>query len=190
GSVKSDIALAISQDGHALLPIIISDHASDGTKAVAAELAEYLKRITDAAFDIRTGDGASGIVLGTIAEFPNPALEKPLQKRGPYDGREAYAIRTEKNRLLLIGGSDLGASHAAFRFLEIVGCRWFFPAKEWEVVPSIADLKFDTNETDRPTLLSRRIWYGYGYFREPGEKVKSQTQLDYEAWARHNRMAG
>jgi hypothetical protein len=187
---RSDIPLPISADGRALLPIIVSPHASEQTRAVAAELADYLRRITGAAFDVREGDGSSGIVLGTLAEFPNPTLAKSLEMHGPYDGREAYAIRTEKGRLLLIGGADLGASHAASRFLEYAGCRWFFPAKNWEVIPSVPNLKCDPNETDRPTFLARRIWYGYGFFRDPGEKVKSQTQLDYESWARHNRMAG
>jgi len=189
-SGKSDITLALSAEGRALLPIVIAQGASQQTKAVAGELADYLDRITGATFEVRTGDGSSGIVVGTITEFPNATLAKALQMRGPYDGREAYAIRTQKDRLLLIGGSDLGASHAVFRFLEKTGCRWFFPSKHWEVIPSIPDLKCHLNETDRPALLARRIWYGYGFFREPGEKAKSQTQLDYESWARHNRMAG
>ncbi|HEX8915348.1 MAG TPA: DUF4838 domain-containing protein, partial [Humisphaera sp.] len=68
--------------------------------------------------------------------------------------------------------------------------RWFFPAPEWEVVPSTPDLAFGVDETDRPTILARRIWYGYGFFRDPGDKGPSRAQADYQAWARHNRMAG
>lgn len=38
------------------------------------------------------------------------------------------------------------------------------------------------NETDRPALLARRIWWGYGFFdHQRGVK-------EYQAWARHNRM--
>ncbi|NQU11298.1 DUF4838 domain-containing protein, partial [bacterium] len=97
--------------------------------------------------------------------------------------KEAYAIRTEPDRLLLIGATELGASHAAFRLLEHLGCRWFFPAKEWEVVPRRPQVTVALNETDRPALWSRRIWYGYGYFDQ-------QARTDYVTWARRNRMAG
>jgi len=38
---------------------------------------------------------------------------------------------------------------------------------------------------DRPALRSRRIWYGYGFF----DRAQMRCQKDYEAWARHNRMA-
>ena len=106
------------------------------------------------------------------------------------DGREAFAIRTDAARVRLIGATDLGASHAAFRFLEALGCRWFFPAREWEVVPSAPTLRANVNETVRPALLARRIWYGYGFFHEPGTAAGQTPPLrNYKAWARHNRMA-
>jgi hypothetical protein len=182
-------ALTLAEDGRALQPIIIADKASESTRAVAAELADYLGRITGAKFAVRAGDGSQGIVLGTLAEFPTPALAAALAVRNTYDGREAFAIRTEPGRLLLLGGSDLGASHAAFRLLESLGCRWFFPAKEWEVVPTQRKLTVSLQEADRPRILARRIWYGYGFFNDKGHPRGGSVQKDYEAWARHNRMA-
>ena len=143
-----------------------------------------------AAFEVRTGDGSSGIVVGTLAEFPDAALDGPLTIRDHYDGREAYVIRTDPERVRLIGATDLGASLAAFRFLELLGCRWFFPAPEWEVVPSSPELKFDAEETDRPTILSRRIWYGWGFFHDrPAPKSGTRPAVpqytaagDYKSW--------
>ena len=76
-------------------------------------------------------------------------------------------IQSETNRLRLLGATDLGASHAAFRLLEHLGCRWFFPAREWEVAPSAADLRVCLGVSDRPRILERRIWYGYGLFADP-----------------------
>lgn len=188
-SVNAD-TLPLARDGRALEPIVISPKASDATKAVASELADYLTRISGGKFEVHAGDGSRGIVLGTLAEFPHPALIKPLEIKTTYDGKEAFAIRTEKNRLLLIGATELGASHAAFRFLEHLGCRWFFPAQEWEVVPKLRTLSVTLDETDRPRILARRIWYGYGAFADKGHPRGSSTQKDYQAWARHNRMAG
>ena len=179
----------LAEEGKALQPIVISANASDTTKAVAAELADYLGRVSGAKFEVQAGDGSRGIVLGTLTEFPNPSLAKPLEIRNVYDGRESYVIRSEPQRVLLIGATDLGASHAAFHLLEHVGCRWFFPAREWEVVPSVPKLSASLDVAERPRVLARRIWYGYGAFFDKGHPYGSSTQKDYEAWTRHNRMA-
>lgn len=48
---------------------------------------------------------------------------------------------------------ELAASHAAFRFLEEIGCRWFFPAPEWTVLPTRPTLNVRVNLSDRPALL-------------------------------------
>lgn len=177
--------LLLAENGAARLPIVVARDAAESTRQVAAELAEYLGRITGAKFDVTTGDETRGIVLGTLAQYPDPGLNEALAIRDGVDGREAFAIRTEPDRLRLIGATELGASHAAFRFLESLGCRWFFPAPEWTVVPQQPALAVQVNETDRPTILSRRIWWGYGFF----DRREGRCQADYEAWARHNRMA-
>jgi len=158
--------LLLADHGTAALPIVIAADASDATKAVAAELAGYLEQISGAKFDIQIGDGARGIVL-RVEKLP---------------AREAFVIRSEPHRLLLAGGSDLGVSHAAFRLLELLGCRWFFPSKAWEIIPSQRRLAVAVGEADQPRILARRIWYGYGFFDATARK-------DYETWARHNRMA-
>ncbi len=181
---RSSVVLAA--EGVARMPIVISPNASERTRNVADELARYLSQTTGAPFEVETGDGSRGIVLGTLDEFPDAALKKPLEIRNTFDGIEAHAIRTDDpQRLRLIGATDLGASHAAFRFLETMGCRWFFPAKEWEVIPSRRKLVVELDETDRPAILSRRIWWGYGFF----DRREGRCQADYETWARHNRMA-
>lgn len=182
-------SLQVADNGRALAPVVVSANASDATRAVATELADYLARMSGAKFEVQTGDGSRGIVLGTLAEFPNASLAKPLEVRNSYDGKEAFAIRTEKDRVLLLGATDLGASHAAFRLLEHLGCRWFFPAPEWEIVPTQRALSVSLEETDRPRILARRIWYGYGVFNDKGHPRGGSAMKDYEAWARHNRMA-
>ena len=182
-----EISLSLADHGVAHLPIVVSPNASANIKNVANELAAYLQKISGAAFTVQTGPGTNGIVLGTLQEFPNPALAKELEIRNVYDGREAYVIRSEPQRLLLLGATEQGASHAAFRLLELVGCRRFFPAKVWEVIPSIPALKVSVDEADRPAMLSRSIWYGNAFFRDENG-VDRQSVNDYLAWCRHNRM--
>ena len=186
--------LPLATNGTALLSITISANASANTKAVAEELKQYLDRMSGASFQIAT-NGSAGLVLGTLAEFPVPSLNNDLAITNGFVGKEAYAIRTETNRVLLLGATDKGTSHAAFRFLEENGCRWFFPNTNWEVVPFQATLQFNTNITDRPVFLERGIWYAWGFFNDNGhpnstpEHPRNAT-TDYVDWARHNRMGG
>lgn len=175
----------LAADGKALMPIVISAEASDTLKSVAGELADYLHRITGATFTVQASEGKTGIVLGTLAQFPTPSLSRALEMRNTYDGKEAFAIQTTRDRVLLLGATEMGVSHAAFRFLEALGCRWFFPGKTWEVVPKQPALTAQLDLTDRPVILSRRIWYGYGFFPD----TQQRPRTDYQDWARHNRMA-
>jgi len=178
----SKVTLQLAQNGEALLPIIISAKASDATKAVAKELASYLGRISGATFEVKTGDGTSGIVLGSMKDFPTPALGKALEIFNGYDGREAFAIRTRDKKVLLLGATELGASHAAYRFLYELGYRHFFPHKAWQVIPNAPDLKWNRDITDRPQMLARSIWF------EAGSGGKEQ-EADYANWRRHNLAA-
>ncbi|MBL9132971.1 MAG: hypothetical protein JNG86_17310, partial [Verrucomicrobiaceae bacterium] len=62
-------SLLLAAKGRALAPILISDKASDQTKAVAAELASYFKQISGATIEVRTDDESAGLVLGTVEDF-------------------------------------------------------------------------------------------------------------------------
>ena len=190
-SNKSSATILLARGNRALMPVVVSAAASGSTKAAAAELAVYLQRITGARFEVKTGDGASGIVLGTVRDFPVPALAKALEIRNGFDGREAYAIRTTPTRLLLLGATEMAVPHAAFRFLEELGCRWFFPSKTWEVVPTIPTLRFGRDITDRPSILARRIWYGWGtsFGGEVNPATGLSPEAEYQSWRRHNRQA-
>lgn len=177
----------LAENGRALAPIVISPEASDQTKAVATELAAYLKQMTGAEFEVKAGaEVKGGIFLALKDAFPI---------RNTYDGREAYSIVTDEDGVHLTGATDMAVSHAAFAFLEELGCRWFFPAKEWEVIPNKPSLfaigrSREPGEDSRPKILARRIWYGYGPFPDDKKHPLGASCLkDYEDWARHNRMA-
>lgn len=200
-SETSKTTLSLAKGGKALLPIILAPDASESLKETAQYLAEKLHKITGAQFSIQSGDGSSGIVVGTLQQFPVKELQGPLEISKPLagldipNGVEAYGIRVEPQRLLLLGGGELGASHAVARFLDLLGYRQFYPAPEWEVVPKIETLTFSHNETDRPTILARRIWFAFGTpmdpltltnANEPPEKRTVRSKTDLPAWARQN----
>ena len=143
----------IAENGTAKLLILISAKVGTETKIRANELASYLERITGGKFEIKKGMQGPGIFVGTIQQFPTPSAADGLRVYDGYDGRDAYAIRTEGGCIKLLGVTDLGVSHAVSRFLESFGCRWFFPGSVWEVVPRRSKLTFSGNETNRPEVL-------------------------------------
>lgn len=168
----------LAEKGSAALPIVVSTEATEAQVQLADELSAYLERISGAAFDVVTGDGSSGIVLGTLREFPHPAWEKALAvERG--DGQEAYGIQTRPGRVLILGATDVGLDRGITRLLETIGCRWFFPHQAWHVVPTRNTVTVSLDVTDRPALLSRRIWYGWGMW-------DAKVREDYRQWSRRN----
>jgi len=179
----------IADNGKTNHAICLHPNTSESTITLANELAYYLQRITGTKFEVIKGNGQKGIVIGTMEEFPNQEIAQALKIQN-YDGREAFAIKSAKDKLILIGATELGLSHAVFTLLEKCGCRWFFPAKEWEVIPHQSSLSVALDVKDKPKILARRIWYGYGPF--PDDKKHpfgGSCQKDYQDWSRHNRMA-
>ncbi len=167
------------------LRIVVSPAASETTRAAAAELASILSSISGASFTVETGPLKRGIFVGTAAEFPLPAFAEELALRGTHDGLDAFVILTRDDSLYLVGATATGASHAVYRFLDHLGCRWFFPAPEWEILPKHSHLVVDFEETGRPAMLARRISPGYGYF----DRREGRCASDIENWRRRNLMA-
>src|SRR5262249_14253607 len=60
----------LAADGRALLPVVVSADAPDRVRQAAQTLATYLGRISDARFEVRTGDGRTGLAVGLPAHFP------------------------------------------------------------------------------------------------------------------------
>lgn len=95
---------------------------------------------------------SSGIAVGMREEYSVPELQTPLAIHNDIDGREAFAIRAQPKRLLLISATERGVHHAAYRLLEALGCRWLATGEHWEIIPSTPDLSFGMDITDRPTI--------------------------------------
>ncbi len=182
-AAAQEVTLAV--EGRGVIPIVISPTATAEMEETAAQVAGFLGRITGGAFQVERSAEPRGITLGTLKEYPDPSLEGPLKIGDWNDGKEAFAIRTGEGTIRLIGASVLGAQHAAYRFLELLGVRRYFASAEWEIVPHKPNLAFDAEEESRPAIPSRRIWMAFGDGHgEQGQRRKA----DFASWSRHNRM--
>ena len=177
-------AVVVAEKGQARLPIVVAEDASEDIRLLAKEFAGILQEMTGAQFLVKTGE-ADGLILGTVDQFPDSGLNDRLKIKGMFDGVEAFAIHPRDGRGYFIGATAKGVSHAVFTFLKRLGCRWFFPAPEWTVIPKHERVIADFTIVDRPAILSRRIGMGFGYF----DRREGRVQREYESWKRRNRMA-
>ena len=82
----------LAADKQARLPIVVGQQASERTKAAAQTLADYLGRISGAAFTVTHGDGAAGLVVGVPADFTKLPFKTSFP--GGSRGREDYLLRS------------------------------------------------------------------------------------------------
>jgi hypothetical protein len=156
--------------------------ASAEVRAAAQALAGRLAQISGRAFDVREvapGEAKRGIVLGTAADFPQLAQRFTL---GAWEEEEAYLIRSEHSRLLLVAATDAGIMDAVWDFLHQLGYRRYFPGAAWQIIPHIPRLEVSTDRFCRPAFHRRHLAYGYGNWKDLSE--------DLVEWKRENRMGG
>jgi hypothetical protein len=177
----------LAGDGHALMSVVISENASDATKAIAQELAGYLGKISGATFEVKNGDGSQGIVLGTRAEFPHLCSDAGKTFD---ESREAILIRSTAPRVALIGSDDLGVPHAAFAFLDALGCRWFMPGEHWTIVPQHRELSVRLDKIAKPAFRMRGFFGSGGFGPANPVDPKLEVRSHWEAFKRHNLFGG
>src|SRR6056297_448353 len=80
--------IELSDGGKALQPVIVGAGASTETRALADHFAAYLGQMGGARFEVKVGDGRSGIVMGRASDFETLPLNIDFDD-GPFE-REAY----------------------------------------------------------------------------------------------------
>lgn len=123
------------------------------------DLAGILQRITGAKIDVVSGAPAAGekrlpILIGELAEAK---FGKP-QKSADY--KQGLRVVVTNDAVGLVGESDLGTSYAIYTLLHQLGCRWYMPSAQGEVLPSLKTLTIKNQDfSDAPFTVYRGIWY-------------------------------
>lgn len=169
----------IARGGNALLPLVVAPSAPESVKVLAREMADHLHRITGASFEVGADATASGVVLGTSADFPG-LLPDPPPGRSPLLLRDDYLLRTEPGRVLLIGRDPHGVRNAMWDFFYRLGFRQFFPGKNWEIWPREQNLAVSFDTFQSPSYFTRNIFLGGSTWPE--------NQAAFRQWKIRNRM--
>jgi hypothetical protein len=158
-AVAAQAKVQIASRGKAKAVILTQVGATIVERHAAQELANTLKQITGAAFEVwesATTAPESAIIVG-----PGPVAERLFPEVRPDTfGWEQLTMRTKGGRLLLAGGRPRGTLYAVYRFLqEQCGVRWWSP---WAArIPknpnlSVGDLAVD----ETPAFESRDpFWF-------------------------------
>lgn len=145
----------LARDGKALLPIFVSQEAAAPTENAARELADTLKKITGAEFQIvrQKPDGA-GIFVGS----GSPANSVFGEVNGLSEDEVIWKAKGES--ILLAGGGSRGDLYAVSRFLQQkCGVRWWTPwaatiPKNPELSVSVDDFRYKP-----PFELREPYWF-------------------------------
>jgi hypothetical protein len=116
-------AVTISQDGQAKAVIVIASDAPAPEQHAAKELADFLRQITGATFELagQAKPDASCIFVG-------PAAAKQADDKFSTEGlgAEGIVIKTVGDDVILAGGQPRGTLYAVYTFLDDqLGCRWW-----------------------------------------------------------------
>lgn len=172
-------AAKVTVDGRVLMSVYLSPSASDTEVKAANDLATILGRITGAPFGTEKSPHVErGIVLGTLADFPdavNPELGRSLRP-----DPDSYAIQSTPKQIRIVGSTPIGVQNGVWDLAYRLGYRQYFPGKTWEIVPSIPNLAIDVNTVQHPSYLYRTLIFGFGT-----TDYNSET---FEDWRTKNRM--
>lgn len=176
----AEVSTQLSRDGKAQMKIVVGTKASDRVHAAAQSLAQYLGRITDSTFEIVEKERADqNIIVGQPKDFPS--WSDDIAFESDIIAREEILVRSASQRLLVLGASDLAVEHAVWTLLHAAGCRHYFPAAAWQIIPHMPTLSVQIDLRQRPSFLYRRLWYGGGMW--------DHNTKPYNIWSEYNRTS-
>lgn len=172
----------------------------------ARYLREAIARMTGRAQEVRSGqDMSAGYVLTTREFAPpeirnDPAVQRGLANTGEddYNHREAFYLRTEPNRVLVVANTSDGLQHGVVALLETAGYEVLGMGPDWTYVPDYhqKELVFDVEFSDRPGFYIRGLWAtsgqdrGVGTLQAVSDPEDEPVGVSYERWRIGTHQAG
>lgn len=174
--------------------IVVSAHAGAKETHAAAQLQEYVKRMTGAELPIARDNepappqGQLVISVGRTLYLPDDVrreLRIGENIPGVEPTHDLTAIVKTPGVLYLVGHRDQATLYAVYELLDGFGCRWFFANEAGTVIPQgIADLPVKEGRTVRkPDLALRTVYAWWGHFRDESDNAAEAW------WHRTNRMS-
>ena len=183
----------IVKSGQANAVIIVAqeDNETGDTAKAASEIQVFVKKMSGAELPlVKEGepipDGkAIRIYVGHTVAAKKAGVQIPSgfnpKIRPDIFEEEGYVLKTKGDNIFIGGNGDgpyHGNLYAAYAFLEMLGCRWYFPAEWGEVIPekkTLAVAELDIHS--KPDFALRCIWLDgrWGWVTGPDK----EDQIDW-----------
>lgn len=179
--------------------LLIDDRKSDwritpygdakGIRFACDELQKYLLQISDVKLPIEENEtGALNMIIGLRNDLPQKYKSLlPSSKEG-YDG---YSIIISKSPSIIIAGdNEQGTIYGVYHFLEMLGCRWFYPTQDGqdpEVIPKLNTVSVPATSFSIASPIEYRICNGDAWYWDI-DYTKAVKQIDWGMKNRYNMM--
>ena len=146
------------RDGRPEAVVVVQDKASVEERHAAAELVNYVRRISGAKLEVAGSAGDRPAVILRV----DPALNPAPEGERDWAGSRGYRLLVEQNRLHVIGSDPLSVLLGVYGLLERhLDVRWLWPGELGEVVPQQKTVRVgQLDETSVPDFRVR--WVGTG----------------------------
>lgn len=159
----------------------------------AVELQDYVKRISGAvmkrstypAIHYRTKDKADFIeILPASLDYARLLMPEVMrEKLSKAKSADAFYIKTEGRRILIIGKTPIGVLYGTYAFIEkYLGVRWIHPGPDGEYCPSSKNIGVgEIDDFQEPTVRGR-------YLNCYAKSVEPWTLEEVRVWQMRNKM--
>jgi hypothetical protein len=150
----------------------------------ASELQKYLSKIADQPIEVKV-DGM-GFAIRVGRHF------KEQIKNTESLGENGFAIQLMKNGIVISSSGEKGVLNGVYEFLEIIGCRWYFPGLG-EIVPTSDIISVgDLNIRKKPSFPRIALLHAYedlrDYSMETMKAIQKENELDNLDWMGKNKF--
>ncbi|MCM8805592.1 MAG: hypothetical protein NC825_02525 [Candidatus Omnitrophica bacterium] len=177
-------------------------------RRAATFIQEAIEKMTGKKVQIQcSNDISKGIVLLIVSNAPdqiknNPEVKKALQNNGAdsYNDREAYFIKSEDKRVLIIANRPEGIIVGAVDLMESTGYEILGMGPNWIYVPDYRTkaLTFNVTKSGRPGFYIRALWptsgqsYGVGtiFGEKPPHPDDETVDISWYRWAIGTKIYG
>ncbi|NLF31001.1 MAG: DUF4838 domain-containing protein [Planctomycetes bacterium] len=146
-------SITLVAEGRSDYVIVVGPQASPSERFAAEELQTHIEKMSGAKLPIVVRGGAvpdRAVALG-IGAAPAGLDVADL-------GDEGYIIRTEGERLIIVGGARRGTLYGVYTFLESLGVRWWY--RDEMTIPQTATIVVpDTLLRQKPVLEYRDMMF-------------------------------
>jgi hypothetical protein len=143
------------------LSIITPKDADLVLQFAAQDLAQYLRQITGRPV---IDQGAAGkehqIFLGALPATVEHAEAMHIDEELKALNEDGFIIRSIGPDVVILGKGSRGILYGCYAYLELQGVRWYFPGRQYEIVPRRAiewDIHLHVNES--PAFPKRILFY-------------------------------